>query len=48
MMCFYTIPKALSNSWSEWEYRELDLGELTRGLLFIPSCVARDRYDWCS
>jgi hypothetical protein len=35
---FLLSPKSCANSWSNSGDRELDLGELTRGLLFIPSC----------
>jgi hypothetical protein len=31
-------PKSCANLWSESGDRGLDLGELSRGLLFIPSC----------
>ena len=33
---FLLSPKSCPNPWSESGDREFDLGELTRGLLFIP------------
>jgi hypothetical protein len=35
---FLLSPKSCVKPWSESGDRELDLEELTRGLLFIPSC----------
>jgi hypothetical protein len=36
---FLLSPKSCANPWSESGDRDLDLGELTCGLLFIPSCL---------
>jgi hypothetical protein len=51
---FLLSPKSCANPWSESGDRELNLEELTRGLLFISSCPgvigligALDRSDWC-
>jgi hypothetical protein len=48
---FLLSPKSCVNPWSELGDRELDLRELARGLLFIPSypCVtsALDQSDRC-
>jgi hypothetical protein len=49
---FLLSPMSCANPWSESGDRELDLEELTRGLLFIPSCLGvtcltGDRSDRC-
>jgi hypothetical protein len=51
---FLLSPESCANLWSQSGDREFDLGELTRGFLFIPSClgltgltVELDRSDWC-
>jgi hypothetical protein len=51
---FLLSPKSCVNPWNKSGDQELDLGELTRGLLFIPSCPgvtgltgALDRPDRC-
>jgi hypothetical protein len=37
---FQLSPKSCANPWSDSGDRELELGELTRGLLFIPRAQA--------
>jgi hypothetical protein len=51
---FLQSPKSCANPWSKSGDRDLDLGDLTCGLLFIPSAQvltgltgASQRFDWC-
>jgi hypothetical protein len=42
MRCSYFPPKSCANPWSESGDRDLDLGELTRGLLYLTGLTVAD------